>query len=47
MWEESKERGRKRRNVGRVLVNREVSGRWRVAREAGEVLWDRTEEREI
>jgi hypothetical protein len=47
MWEESKERGKNRRNVGRMLVNREVSGRRRVARAAGGVLWNRTGEREI
>jgi hypothetical protein len=32
MSEESKERGKKRRNVGGVFVNREVSGSRRVAR---------------
>jgi hypothetical protein len=59
MSEESKERRKNQKNVGkikrmsekskecRVLVNRKVSGRRRVARAAGGVLWDRTGEREI
>jgi hypothetical protein len=47
MSEESKERGESRRNVGRVFVSRKVSGRRRVAKAAGGVLWDRTGEREI
>jgi hypothetical protein len=52
MSEESKECRKNQKNVGkgkecRVLVNREVSGRRKVARAAGGMLWDRTGERKI